>query len=73
MNSIMVRDAFLLPHIDEALQAVQEQQLFSLFDLAQGYLQLVMEEDNIKKSALESDLQDCMSYSLAFWSIKSRL
>ena len=50
----MVRDAFLLPRIDEALQAVHSSNRFSSFDLAQGYLQLVMEESDIKKTAFRA-------------------
>ena len=51
LNSIMVRDAFPLPRINETLQAVHSSSWFSYFDLAQGYLQLAMEESNIKKTA----------------------
>ena len=54
LNSIMVRDAFLLPRIDEALQAVHGSNWFSSFDLVQGYLQLVMEESDIKKTAFRA-------------------
>ena len=48
LNSITVRDAFPLPRIDEALQAVHSSNWFSSFDLVQGYLQLAMEESDIK-------------------------
>ena len=51
LNSIMVRDAFPLPRINKALQAVHSSNWFTSFDLAQGYLQLAMEESNIKKTA----------------------
>ena len=61
LNSIMVRDAFPLPRIDEALQAVHSSNWFSSFDLAQGYLQLAMEESNIKRQHLEPVQQVCMS------------
>ena len=54
LNSITVRDAFPLPRIDEALQAVHSSNWFSSFDLAQGYLQLAMEESNIKKTAFRT-------------------
>ena len=54
LNSIMVRDAFPLPRIDEALQAVHSSNWFSSFDLAQGYLQLAMEESDIKKTAFRA-------------------
>ena len=47
LNSIRVRDAFPLSRIDEALQAVHSSNWFSSFDLAQGYLQLAMEESAI--------------------------
>ena len=53
LNSIMVRDAFPLPRIDEALQAIHSSSWFSSFDLAQGYLQLASKESNIKRQHLE--------------------
>ena len=40
LNSITIRDAFPLPHIDEALQAVHNCNVYTSFDLVQGYLQL---------------------------------
>ena len=51
LNSITVRDTFPLSRIDEVLQAVHSSNWFSSFDLAQGYLQLAMEESDIKKTA----------------------
>ena len=54
LNSITVRDAFPLPRIDEALQAVHSSNWFSSFDLAQGYLQLAMDENDIKKTAFRA-------------------
>ena len=54
LNSIMVRDAFPLPHIDEALQAVHNCQWFSSFDLAQGYLQIPVDEADIHKTAFQA-------------------
>ena len=50
----MVRDAFPIPRIDEALQAVHSNNWFMSFDLAQGYLQLAMEESDIKKTAFRA-------------------
>ena len=50
----MVRDAFPLPRIDEALQAVHSSNWFTSFDLAQGYLKLAMEEGNIQKIAFRA-------------------
>ena len=54
LNSIMVRDAFPLPRIDEALQAVHSSNWFTSFNLAQEYLQLAMEESDIKKTAFRA-------------------
>ena len=54
LNSIMVRVAFPLPRIDEALQTVHSSNWFMSFDLAQGYLQLVMEEVDIQKTAFRA-------------------
>ena len=39
---------------DEALQAFHSSNWFTSFHLAQGYLQLVMEEDDIKKTAFRA-------------------
>ena len=50
----MVRDAFPLPRIDEALQAVHNCQWFTSFDLAQGYLQMPVEEADIPKTAFKA-------------------
>ena len=52
LNSITVRDAFPLPRIDEALQAVHSSNWFISFDPTQGYLQLAMEDGNIQKKQL---------------------
>ena len=49
LNAISIRDLFPLPDVEEALQAVQAAVFFSSFDLAQGYLQMAMEEEDIEK------------------------
>ena len=54
LNSITVRDAFPLPRIDKALQADHSSNWFSSFDLAHGYLQLAIEESDIKKTAFRA-------------------
>ena len=50
LNAISIRDSFPLPRVEEALQAVQAAVWFSSFDLAQGYLQMAMEEEDILKT-----------------------
>ena len=54
LNAILIRDSFPLPHVKEALQAVQAAVWFSSFDLAQGYLQMAMEEADIPKTAFHA-------------------
>ena len=51
LKSIVERDVFPLPCIDEALQAVHNCQWFSSFDLAQGYFQMPVAEADIHKTA----------------------
>ena len=51
LNGISIHDSFPLPRVEEALQAVQTTVWFSSFDLAQGYLQMAMEEEDIEKTA----------------------
>ena len=50
----MVRDAFPLPQIDRALQAVHSSNWFTSFGLTQGHLQLTMEDGNIPKTAFRA-------------------
>ena len=54
LNAISIRDSFPLPRIEEALQAVQAAVWFTSFDLAQGYLQMAMEEAHIPKTAFRA-------------------
>ena len=56
LNSFMVRDTFPLPRIDEALQAIHSTNWFSSFDWAKGYLQLAMEESDIKTAFRASSM-----------------
>ena len=70
LSSITIRDAFPLSHIDEALQAVHNCNVFTSFDLVQGYLQLAMAEDDIKKTAFRADSSGlyeftCMPFGLS--------
>ena len=54
LNAISIRDSFPLPRIEEALQAVQAAVWFTSFNLAQGYLQMAMEEAYIPKTAFRA-------------------
>ena len=68
LNAISIRDSFPLPRVEEALQAVQAAVWFSSFDLAQGYLQMAMEEEDIEKNRVSRWLQwPLRVYSHAFW------
>ena len=53
-NAITICDSFPLPRIEEALQAVKVAVWFTSFDLAQGSLQLVMNEADIHKTAFHA-------------------
>ena len=66
----MIRNSFPLPRIEEALQAVKSAMWFTSFDLAQGYLQLAMDEVDIHKTAFHagsSGLYEftCMPFGLS--------
>ena len=54
LNAITIRDSFPLHRIEEALQAVKSAMWFTSFDLAQGYLQLAMDEADIHKTAFRA-------------------
>ena len=54
LNAITIRNSFPLPQIEEALQAVKSAMWFTSIDLAQGYLQLAMDEADIHKTAFRA-------------------
>ena len=51
LTQITICDLFPLPHVEGALQAIQATVWSSSFDLAEGYLQMAMEEEDIEKNA----------------------
>ena len=54
--------------IEEALQAVQAAVWFTSFDLAQGYLQMAMEEADIPKTAFRAGSSGLFEFILhAIW------
>ena len=68
LNSIVVRDTFPLPCIDEALQGVHNCQWFMSFDLAQGYLQMPVEEADIQKAAFRVGSSGLYEFThMQFW------
>ena len=68
LNAISIRDTFPLPRIEEALQAVQAAVWFTSFDLAQGYLQMAMEEADIPKTAFRAGSSGLFEFThMPFW------
>ena len=68
LNAISIRDSFPLPRVEEALQAVQAAVWFSSFDLAQGYLQMAMEEEDIEKTAFRAGSSGLYEFTrMPFW------
>ena len=70
LNAIMIHNSFPLPQIEQALQAVKSAMWFTSFDLAQGYLQLAMDEADIHKTAFRAGSSGlykftCMPFSLS--------
>ena len=51
LNKKTRKDAYPLPRVDETLEALHGSKYFSSLDLAQGYLQCVMDEKDISKTA----------------------
>ena len=51
VNTLTQKDAYLLPRIDETLDALSGSQLFSTLDLASGYWQVEVEKNDRPKTA----------------------
>ena len=54
---------FLCPCNDEILQAVHNCNVFTSFDLGQGYLHLAMAEDDIKKTTFRAGSSDLYKFT----------
>ena len=54
LNSKTKKDAFPLPRIDEALEVMKGAKYFSSLDLAQGFHQIPMAEEDIEKTAFRT-------------------
>ena len=63
LNAVTICDSFPLPRIEEALQAVKSAMWFTSFDLAQGYLQLAMDEADIHKTAFRAGLSGLYKFT----------
>ena len=69
LNAISIHNSFPLPRVAEALQAIQATVWFSSFNLAQGYLQMAMEEEDILKTTFHASSSGlykftCMPFGL---------
>ena len=51
LNSLIIKDAYPLPHIDDSLRLLGNQQWFSTMDLASGYRQVAMSVEAKRKAA----------------------
>jgi len=51
LNAITCRDAFPIPRVDECIDALSGAKYFSTLDLASGYHQVMMEEEDRHKTA----------------------
>ena len=51
LNSLTTKDAYPLPHIDDTLRLLGNQQWFSTMDLASGYWQVAMSAEAKRKAA----------------------
>ena len=68
LNAITIHVSFPLPRIEEALQAVKAAVWFT--SLAQGYLQLAMDEANIFKTTFHAGSSGLCEFThMPFWVI----
>ena len=71
LNFIVIRDAFHLPQINEALQAVNNCQWFTSFDLALGYLQMPVAESDIHKTAFRAGSSGLYKFTCMLFGISN--
>ena len=62
LNSNTIKDAYPLPRIDEAFEAISKSTCFSSVDLAQGYYQVAIDEADIHKTAFRVGTEGLYEY-----------
>ena len=63
LNDVTVKDAYPLPKIEENIDALKGSKWFSTLDLASGYWQVAMSEEDKEKTAF------CTKYGLFQWKV----
>ena len=56
LNKVTIPDAYPLPRVDDTLDSLNGCKLFSTMDLASGYWQLAMAENDREKSAFATPM-----------------
>ena len=56
LNQITIKNKYPLPHIEELFEQLQGARVFSKLDLRQGYYQLRIRQEDVPKTAFNTDM-----------------
>ncbi len=69
LNDVTRKDAYLLPRIDETLDALRRSTYFSTLDLYSGYCQVDMDQQDIDKTAFVITCQGLFQFTVMPFSL----
>ena len=67
LNEVIEPDAFPIPRIDDTLERLAGAKVFTLLDLASGYWQMPVAEEDVEKTAFTTPWRGCLKLQCCQW------
>jgi hypothetical protein len=66
LNKIMIKNNYLMPHIDDMLDQFNGAKYFSKIDLKLGYYQICIIDEDVEKTTMRTRYGSCEFFMMSF-------